>query len=72
MVIEGRGRIFKHKYLNKYQLYLPKDVAEDTMFPFKVASSMFVKLSFKLKDGKLLIEKWENQNYKPKLKRIEP
>jgi hypothetical protein len=28
------------------------------MFPFKGADSIFVKVSFKLKDDKLLIEKW--------------
>jgi hypothetical protein len=37
---------------------LPKDLAEDSMFPFKGADSTFVKVSFKLKDDKLLIEKW--------------
>ena len=42
----------------KYLIYLPKDLAEDSMFPFKGADSIFVKVSFKLKDDKLLIEKW--------------
>jgi len=28
------------------------------MFPFKGADSIFVKVSFKLKDDKLIVEKW--------------
>lgn len=57
MVSEGRGRLFRRKD-GKYLIYLPKDLAEDSMFPFKGANSIFVKVSFKLKDDKLLIEKW--------------
>jgi hypothetical protein len=57
MVSEGRGRLFRRKD-GKYLIYLPKDLAEDSMFPFKEADSIFVKVSFKLKDDKLLIEKW--------------
>jgi hypothetical protein len=57
MVSEGRGRLFRRKD-GKYLIYLPKDLAEDSMFPFKGADSIFVKVSFKLKDDKLLIEKW--------------
>jgi hypothetical protein len=57
MVSEGRGRLFRRKD-GKYLIYLPKDLAEDSMFPFKGAESIFVKVSFKLKDDKLLVEKW--------------
>jgi len=57
MVNEGRGRIFRRKD-GKYLVYLPKDLAEDSMFPFKEASSIFVKVSFKLGDDKLSVEKW--------------
>jgi hypothetical protein len=57
MVSEGRGRLFRRKD-GKYLIYLPKDLAEDSMFPFKGADSIFVKVSFKLKDDKLLIQKW--------------
>jgi hypothetical protein len=57
MVNEGRGRLFRRKD-GKYLIYLPKDLAEDSMFPFKGADSIFVKVSFKLRDDKLLIEKW--------------
>jgi hypothetical protein len=57
MVSEGRGRLFRRKD-GKYLLYLPKDLAEDSMFPFKGSNSIFVKVSFKLGDTQLLIEKW--------------
>ena len=57
MVSEGRGRLFRRKD-GKYLIYLPKDLAEDSMFPFKTADSIYVNVSFKLKDDKLLIEKW--------------
>jgi hypothetical protein len=58
MVSEGRGRLFRRKD-GKYLIYLPKDLAEDSMFPFKGSDSIFVKVSFKLGDHKLLIEKWK-------------
>jgi hypothetical protein len=57
MVSEGRGRLFRRKD-GKYLIYLPKDLAEDSMFPFKGTTSLFVKVGFKLKDDKLLVEKW--------------
>ena len=57
MVNEGRGRLFKRKD-GKFLIYLPKDFAEDSMFPFRSNSSMPVKISFKLGDTKLSIEKW--------------
>jgi hypothetical protein len=58
MVNEGRGRIFRRKD-GKYLIYLPLDFAEDSMFPFKGSDSILVKVSFKLGDTKLLIEKWK-------------
>jgi hypothetical protein len=58
MVSEGRGRLFRRKD-GKYLIYLPKDLAEDSMFPFQGSDSIFVKVSFKLGDKKLLIEKWK-------------
>jgi len=57
MVSEGRGRLFRRKDV-KYLVYLPKDLAEDSMFPFKGADSIFVKVSFKLGDNKMIVEKW--------------
>jgi hypothetical protein len=58
MVNEGRGRLFRRKD-GKYLVYLPKDFAEDSMFPFKGSDSIFVKVSFKLGDTRLYIEKWD-------------
>jgi hypothetical protein len=58
MVNDGRGRLFRRKD-GKFLIYIPKDLAEDSMFPFKGASSVLVKVTFKLGDDKLLIEKWK-------------
>ena len=58
MVSDGRGRLFRRKD-GKYLVYLPKDLAEDSMFPFKGADSVFVKVSFKLGGTDLVVEKWE-------------
>jgi hypothetical protein len=60
MVSEGRGRLFRRKD-GKYLIYLPKDLAEDSMFPFKGSDSIFVKVSFKIGDDKLIIERWSEQ-----------
>ena len=59
MVNDGRGRLFRRKD-GKYLIYLPKDLAEDSMFPFKGSDSIFVKVTFKLGDSKLLVEKWNS------------
>jgi hypothetical protein len=59
MVSDGRGRLFRRKD-GKYLIYLPKDLAEDSMFPFKGSDSIFVKVSFKPSgESKLLVEKWK-------------
>ncbi|MBS7647248.1 MAG: hypothetical protein QXK93_03470 [Candidatus Bathyarchaeia archaeon] len=60
MVSEGRGRLFRRKD-GKFLIYLPKDLAEDSMFPFKGSDSIFVKVSFKIGDDKLIIERWPEQ-----------
>lgn len=57
MVNKGRGRLFRRKD-GKYLIYLPKDLAEDSMFPFKGAESVRVKVSFDLGGDKLTIQKW--------------
>lgn len=57
MVHEGKGRLFRRKD-QKFLIYVPKDLAEDSMFPFKVEDPIPVKISFKLGDDKVLIEKW--------------
>jgi len=38
---------------------VPKDLAEDSMFPFKGAASINVKISFKSGTNELVIEKWK-------------
>ncbi|MBS7632108.1 hypothetical protein KEJ15_00580 [Candidatus Bathyarchaeota archaeon] len=65
MVNEGRGSLFRRKD-GKYLIYLPLDLAEDSMFPFKNyektkrgAESIAVKVSFKIGDNKLVVEKWK-------------
>ena len=57
MVHEGRGRLFRRKD-GKYLIYVPKDLAEDSMFPWKGADSVKVKVSFKPGDKarQLLVE----------------
>jgi hypothetical protein len=67
MVNEGRGSLFRRKD-GKYLIYVPVDLAQDSMFPFKEynktkrgADSIPVKVSFKLGDDKLLIEKWKER-----------
>ena len=61
MVSSGRGRLFKRKD-GKYLIYLPKDLAEDSMFPFKGSDSIPMKVSFvpeaKTVHPRLLVEKW--------------
>jgi len=60
MVNEARGRLFRRKD-GKYLIYVPKDLAEDSMFPFQTLSSVMVKISFKIGEKKLTIEKSEEK-----------
>jgi hypothetical protein len=65
MVSDGRGRLFRRKD-GKYLIYLPKDLAEDSMFPFKGADSILVKVSFKVGEtNKMLVEKWKEPLVEP-------
>jgi hypothetical protein len=65
MVSEGRGRLFRRKD-GKYLIYLPKDLAEDSIFPFRVQTSMFVKVSFQVGEtNNLLVEKWKEPKPAP-------
>jgi hypothetical protein len=57
---EGKGTIFRRKD-DKYLLYLPVRVVDDTMFPLKCKGSMPVKVHFNPKDGKLIVEKWPRE-----------
>jgi hypothetical protein len=64
MVNEAKGRLFRRKD-GKYLLYIPKDLGEDSMFPFKATSANPVvrfKISFKVGDNKLAVEKWKENN----------
>ena len=61
MVNVGKGRLFKRKY-SKYLIYLPKDLADDSMFPFKTETSVRVKVSFKSGEEKLVIDPYEEKS----------
>lgn len=61
MVSEGKGRLFRRKD-GKYLIYLPKDLAEDSMFPFRGASSVSVKVKFSVGEEKLIVEKFKEEN----------
>ncbi len=61
MVNEAIGRLFRKKD-DKYLLYIAKNLAEDSMFPFKVNPFVMVKISFKDGERELTIEKWEEKN----------
>ncbi len=58
MVNEGKARLFKNSQ-GRYLIYLPVDLAQDSMFPFKVSDSMHVHVSFKQGDKKLTIVEWK-------------
>ncbi|MCW4005545.1 MAG: hypothetical protein NWF04_02955 [Candidatus Bathyarchaeota archaeon] len=58
MVNEGKARLFKNSQ-GRYLIYLPVDLAEDSMFPLKVNSSMYVRVGFKMGEKTLTISKWE-------------
>jgi hypothetical protein len=57
---EGKGTIFRRKD-DRYLLYLPVRVVDDSMFPLKCEGLMPVKVHFSSKDGKLVVEKWTEQ-----------
>jgi hypothetical protein len=48
--------VFRRKD-GKYLIYLPKDLAEDSMFPFKTETSVRVKVSFDIGGETLTIKK---------------
>ena len=60
MVNRAKGRLFKRKD-EKYLIYVPVDLAEDSMFPFSTNSAVPVKISFSVGDNKLKIEKWDEE-----------
>lgn len=67
MVSEERGRLFRRED-GKYLIYVPKSLAEDSMFPFKnwqedqrtgEKNSIRVKVDFKRGIQRLIIEEWK-------------
>ncbi|MCK5563263.1 hypothetical protein KAI30_03740 [Candidatus Bathyarchaeota archaeon] len=58
MTSSGKGRVFRRKD-GKYLIYLPKDLAEDSMFPFKTETSVKVKVSFEMGGKTLTIERYK-------------
>ena len=60
MVNKAKGQLFKRKD-DKYLIYVPVDLAEDSMFPFQTNSAVPVKISFAIGDDKLKIEKWVDE-----------
>ena len=60
MVNKAKGRLFKRKD-GKYLIYVPVDLAEDSMFPFKTNSAVPVKISFEIGDNKLKVETWNEE-----------
>jgi hypothetical protein len=57
----GRGRLFRRKD-GKYLIYLPLNLATDSMFPFKTETSVKVKVLFKIGEDKLIIEPWKEKS----------
>jgi hypothetical protein len=57
----GRGRLFRRKD-GKYLIYLPLNLATDSMFPFKTETSVKVNVSFKIGEEKLVIEPWKEKS----------
>jgi len=56
---EGKGRLFRRKD-GKYLVYIPVALATDSQFPFKTEDSVRVKVSFKIGDDKVIIEKFRS------------
>jgi len=64
MVSEANGTLFRRKD-GRYFLYIPVYLAEDSRFPIKATTAnpkARVKISFKIGDNKLTIEKWRAKN----------
>ena len=57
MVSEGKARLFKNTQ-GRYMIYLPVDLAQDSMFPFKVEDSKYVRIGFKQGEERIIITEW--------------
>ena len=60
MVNKAKGRLFKRKD-GKYLIYVPVDLAEDSMFPFQTNNAVSVKISFAIGENKLVVEEWNEE-----------
>jgi len=58
---KAKGRFFKRKD-EKYLIYAPGNLAEDSMFPFQTNSAVPVKIRFTIGDNKLVMEKWNEES----------
>ena len=58
MVQEGKGRLFRRAD-GKYLIYLPLQLATDSMFPFSTQTSVPVKVKFTIGVRKLVIEPYK-------------
>jgi hypothetical protein len=56
LVSHSTGSIFKRTD-GRYFVYLPKNLVEDTSFPFPPSSSVKVRIHFKPGEKRLVIEK---------------
>ena len=54
MTLEGKGSIYKRKD-GKHFLYFPQGVVGDSAFPFKLESSVPVRVVIDRKEGRILI-----------------
>ncbi len=61
MVNVGKANLFRRKDC-KYLIYIPLDLATDSMFPFRTETSVRVKVSFKSGEKKLVIEPLEEKS----------
>jgi hypothetical protein len=67
IVREGKGRLFRRKD-GKFLLYIPLDLAQDSMFPFQEFKKTkrgtevaFVKVAFEIGKRALTVEKWDEK-----------
>ena len=60
MVNKGKARLFKNSQ-GRYLIYLPVDLAQDSMFPFKVKDSIHVFVGFEQGQNKLTIMEYKDQ-----------
>lgn len=61
MGTEGKGTIFRRKD-DRYLLYLPVRLVDDSMFPLKCDGSIPVKVKFSPNEGRLIVEKWRDKD----------